>query len=146
MSESRAEQLLKALLQALEDAAPPGAHVERNPDFAARVPAVGAIELRDGEPGTPAVTLSPLMYHYEHRAAVTIIVPGEDAATRDARFDTLRRAVGDAVAADRTLGGLCDWAEAEAPAPIPVQEEGGAALKGADIAVTLHYSTDDPLR
>jgi hypothetical protein len=33
-----------------------------------RVPAAGLLILRDGEPGEPEVTLSPLRYHYQHRA------------------------------------------------------------------------------
>ena len=33
-----------------------------------RVPAEGLLILRDGEPGEPEVTLSPLRYHYQHRA------------------------------------------------------------------------------
>ena len=32
-----------------------------------RVPAAGLMILRDGEPGEPEVTLSPLRYHYQHR-------------------------------------------------------------------------------
>ena len=31
-----------------------------------RVPAEGLLILRDGEPGDPEVTLSPLAYHYQH--------------------------------------------------------------------------------
>ncbi|MFN3616236.1 MAG: acyl-CoA transferase, partial [Rubrimonas sp.] len=33
-----------------------------------RLPAAGLLILRDGEPGEPEVTLSPLRYHYQHRA------------------------------------------------------------------------------
>ena len=33
-----------------------------------RIPATGLIILRDGKPGEPEVTLSPLTYFYEHRA------------------------------------------------------------------------------
>ena len=31
-----------------------------------RIPAEGLLILRDGEPGEPEVTLSPLRYHYQH--------------------------------------------------------------------------------
>ena len=54
-------------------------------------------------------------------------------------------AEGAALAADRTLGGLCDWAEADAPRPIDLPVEGAASLKAAVIPVVLHYSTADPL-
>ena len=35
-----------------------------------RVPNAGLLILRDGEPGEPEVTLSPLRYHYQHRAEI----------------------------------------------------------------------------
>lgn len=107
-----------------------------------RVPPDGLLILRDGEPGEPEVTLSPLTYHYQHRAEVEAIVQGPD---RDAAFDTLCASIGTAIAADRTLGGLCDWVEAKAPRPVDLPVEGAASLKAAVIPVVLHYSTDDPL-
>ena len=107
-----------------------------------RVPTAGLLILRDGEPGEPEVTLSPLRYHYQHRAKIEAVVQG---ATRDATFDTLCASIGAALAADRTLGGLCDWVEAEAPRPVDLAVEGAASLKAAVIPVVLHYSTADPL-
>jgi len=53
-----------------------------------RVPAVGLQVLRDGETGGPEVTLSPLRYHYQHRAAIEAVVQG---AARDTAFDYLAR-------------------------------------------------------
>jgi hypothetical protein len=107
-----------------------------------RVPAAGLLILRDGEPGEPEVTLSPLRYHYQHRAEIEAVVQG---ATRDAGFDTICSSIGAAIAADRTLGGLCDWVEAEAPRPVDLAIEGAAGLKAAVIPVILHYSIADPL-
>ncbi len=66
-------------------------------------------------------------------------------AARDTAFDTLCANVGAAIAADRTLGGLCDWVEAEAPRPVDLAVEGAASLKAAVVPVILHYSTADPL-
>ena len=66
-------------------------------------------------------------------------------AARDSAFDTLCASLGAAIGADRTLGGLCDWVEAEAPRPVDLAVEGAAGLKAAVIQVILHYSTDDPL-
>ena len=105
-----------------------------------RVPAEGLLILRDGEPGEPEVTLSPL--RYQHRAEIEAVVQG---TARDADFDTLTASVGAALVADRTLGGLCDWVEAEAPRPVDLPVEGAASLKAAVIPVVLHYSTADPL-
>ena len=107
-----------------------------------RVPPEGLLILRDGEPGEPGVTLSPLRYHYQHRAEIEAVVQSAD---HDAAFDTLIGSIGTALAADRTLGGLCDWVEAEAPRPIDLPVEGAASLKAAVIPVVLHYTTADPL-
>jgi hypothetical protein len=79
-----------------------------------RVPAEGLLIRRDGEPGEPEVTLSPLAYHYQHRAEIEAVVQGTD---RDAAFDALTANIGVALAADRTLSGLCEWVEEDAPRP-----------------------------
>lgn len=107
-----------------------------------RVPAAGLLILRDGEPGEPEVTLSPLRYHYQHRTEIEAVVQGP---SRDTAFDTLCASIGTALAADRTLGGLCNWVEAEAPQPVDLPVEGAASLKAAVIPVILHYSSADPL-
>ena len=107
-----------------------------------RVPAAGLLILRDGEPGEPEVTLSPLRYHYQHRAEIEAVVQG---ANRDVAFDALCASIGEVIAADRTLSGLCDWVEAEAPQPVDLPVEVAAGLKAAVIPVVLHYSTADPL-
>jgi len=64
-----------------------------------RVPTDGLLILRDGEPGEPEVTLSPLRYHYQHRAEIEAVVQGAD---RDDAFDTLTASIGAAIAAGRT--------------------------------------------
>ena len=109
-----------------------------------RIPAAGLIILRDGQPGEPEVTLSPLRYHYQHRAELEVVVQA-GTADRASAFDTLIAAIGTALDSDRTLGGLCDWVEPEAPASADLPIEGAAALKAAVIAVVLHYTTTGPL-
>lgn len=107
-----------------------------------RIPAAGLIILRDGDPGEPEITMSPLRYHYQHSAEIEVVV---QSAGRDAAFDSLIASIGAALEADRTLGGLCDWIEPEAPKPVDLPVEGAAALKAASITVTLHYTTASPL-
>ena len=41
-----------------------------------RLPPDGLVILRDGEPGEPQVTLSPLTYHYQHRAEIEAVRSG----------------------------------------------------------------------
>ena len=128
---------LHARLQAL------AATVLRDEVLPERIPPSGLIILRDGEPGEPEVTLSPLRYHYQHRAELEVIV--QAGTGRASTFDVLITAIGTALTADRTLGGLCDWVEPEAPAPVDLPVDGAAALKAAVITVVLHYTTTGPL-
>lgn len=144
MPERASETILKALLAALATAAPAGASVTRNTALPVAIPAAGAIVLRDGATGDPEVLLSPLTYLYDHAAEIDLIVAAPD-STRDAVFDTLVRAVGAAVTADRTLGGLCDWVELGPPAPVELAEDGAVTAKAATITATLSYATDSPV-
>ncbi len=137
------ETILQALLAALQ--AVPGATVLRGAILPERIPVGGLLILRDGDPGTPEVTLSPTQYHYEHRAEVEVIVQGKTPAVRDAAFDALLSDLATALPVDRTLGGLCDWTEAEAPQSVELPVEGAEALKAAIVPIILTYTTADPL-
>jgi hypothetical protein len=143
-TQSTAERLLASLHILLSGAMPPGAKVLRNAILPEKVPAAGVVILRDGDPGPPEVWLSPPGYYYEHRAEIEVVVDGNPAA-RDAAFDALRLAIGTALAADRTLGGLCDYITPEAPEPVLLAIDGNEGLKAAVIPVILAYATTDPL-
>ena len=134
------ETILAALLARLQ---PLAALVLRDEVLPERIPASGLIILRDGQPGEPEVTLSPLRYHYQHRAELEVVV--QAGTGRASAFDDLITAIGAALEADWTLGGLCDWVEPEAPASVDLPVEGAAALKAAVITVVLHYTTTGPL-
>ena len=122
---------------------PLAALVLRDEVLPERIPPAGLIILRDGQPGEPEVTLSPLRYHYQHRAELEVVV--QAGTGRASAFDTLIAAIGTTLEIDRTLGGLCDWVEPEAPASIDLPIEGAASLKAAVITVVLHYTTTGPL-
>lgn len=134
------EAILTAMHARLQ---PLAATVLRDEVLPERIPAAGLIILRDGQPGEPEVTLSPLRYHYQHRAELEVVV--QAGTGRVSAFDSLITAIGAALEADRTLGGLCDWVEPEAPASVDLPVEGAAALKAAIITVVLHYTTAGPL-
>ena len=137
---TKREQVLEALFLGLQSLDATALRGEVLPE---RVPADGLITLRDGDPGEPEVTMSPLAYHYEHKAELEIVVQGT--SDRDTLFDELIASLGVVLAADRSLGGLCDWVEPSAPEPVDLPVEGAASLKAAVIPVMLHYSTSDPL-
>ena len=134
------ERVLAALHARLQ---PLAALVLRDEVLPERVPPTGLLILRDGQPGEPEVTLSPLRYHYQHRAELEVVV--QAGIGRASAFDTLIAAIGAALDADRTLGGICDWIEPEAPATVDLPIEGAATLKAAVITVVLHYTTTGPL-
>ena len=134
------ETVLAALHARLQ---PLAARTLRDEVLPERIPAAGLIILRDGQPGEPEVTLSPLRYHYQHRAELEVVVHA--GSGRASAFDDLITAIGAALEADRTLGGLCDWVEPEAPASVDLPVEGAASLKAALITVVLHYTTTGPL-
>lgn len=135
------ETILTALADILRTI--PHVSVLRGDVLPERIPPAGLMILRDGEPGEPGVTLSPLVYHYQHRAELEVIV--QSGTARDALFDQLIGRIGAAIAADRTLGGLCDWVEPEAPEPVDLPVEGASSFKAAVVPVVLHYATADPL-
>ena len=137
---AKSREIILSALHALLQTQP--ALVLRGEVLPERVPAAGLLILRDGDPGEPAVTLSPLRYHYQHRAELEAVVQGSD---RDAIFGALAAGVSAALSADRTLGGLCVWIEAEAPRPVDLPVEGAASLKTAVIPIVPHYSVADPL-
>ena len=134
------ETVLAALLARLQ---PLAALTLRDEVLPERIPTAGLIILRDGQPGDPEVTLSPLRYHYQHRAELEVVVQTPNG--RATAFDTLIAAIGTTLEIDRTLGGLCDWVEPEAPASVDLPIEGAAALKAAIVTVVLHYTTTGPL-
>lgn len=142
------EQVLAALFGVLraefsEANTSPRTIVERNSPLPEDVPRDGLLILRDGVPGEPETTMSPLRFHFEHRAEIEVFVRGSD--SRDAMFDAILARLGAALILDRTLGGLCDWVQAMSPEPETLPIPGATPIKAATVPVMLTYSTADPL-
>jgi hypothetical protein len=142
---SKSEQVLAALFTALGAHLPNGVKLLRNAVLPERIPPAGVAILRDGDPGELEFLFSPALFLYEHRAEVDLIVEAANPAARDAAFDALKHAVGVAIAANRSLGGLCDFVQGEAPAPVELPIEGGEGFKAASVGIVLSYGTSDPL-
>lgn len=138
---TRRETVLKALHEALL-AVPGSVTVLRNAVLPERIPDAGLLILRDGTPGRPEVTLSPLRWHWQHRAELEVFLRGGDL---DDKFDAFTAGIGTVLASDRTLGGICNWIEAEAPEPADLPVEGATTIRAAALVVTLHYTTADAL-
>jgi hypothetical protein len=141
---SKREQVIEAVV-ALVSAALPAAKVERNAAKPECIPPGGLVIVRDGDPGEPEVLLSPLTYLYTHRVPLEIAVRESGAQAREQVLDAMLAAIGAAVAADRTLGGLCEFVEAEAPATADIEASGAQPVRWADAALIASYGTPDPL-
>ena len=105
----------------------------------------GMIIMRDGASEEPDVLLSPLTYIYQHIVHVEVMVQDADSATRDSELDTLLGAIGGVITADRSLGGLAEWVESNAPAFIEEPIEGAPTVKAAQLSVMVRFATNDPL-
>jgi hypothetical protein len=141
---SKREQVIAAIV-ALVAAALPAAKVERNAAKPERIPPGGLVIVRDGDPGEPEMLLSPLTYLYAHRVPLEIAARESGSQSREQVLDAMLAAIGAAVAADRTLGGLCDFIEAEAPATADIEAAGALPGRWADAAIVASYATPDPL-
>ena len=136
------EAALTALFSLLEGSA--GVKVLRNAELPQTVPEDGLIILRDGVIGEPEdVTLSPVSYAWRHRAEMEVFVCGDDPASRSARLDDVIAAVEQAIATDRTLGGVIDHCEAGPPEEVEdLAQEGARSFRAAIVPVILHYTSD----
>ncbi|UJX46637.1 hypothetical protein [Xanthobacter sp. YC-JY1] len=141
---TKREEVLSALLAALA-AGLPACEVRRNAVVPARVPPGGLVILRDGDPGEGEPLLSPPSWYFEHRAEIELLVDAADAAARATALDAIAAAIGAILAADRTLGGACDYAQGTAPDVVDIPVENAPPLGGATLSVVLTYVSADPL-
>jgi len=141
---SHREEVLDAI-KALIAGSLPNAEVKRNLDKPERIPPGGLVIIRDGDPGEPEVLLSPLTYVYEHRIPIELAAFASASLTREQVLDQMLVAIGAAVEADRTLGGLCDFIETEAPTSDDLETAGAISGRWADAAIIASYATANPL-
>jgi hypothetical protein len=141
---SKREQVIEAVKSLLASALP-NAEVKRNLDKPERIPPGGLVIVRDGDPGEPDVLLSPLVYVYEHRVPIEIAAFASASLSREEVLDQMLSSIGTAVAADRTLGGLCEFLDAEAPTSDDLETAGALSGRWAEAAIIAAYSTTNPL-
>ncbi len=138
------EQVLSALFANLQALGTSTVKVYRNLDKPQKVDG-GMIIMRDGASEQPEVLLSPLTYIYQHLVSVEVLVQNSDASARENQLDALLVGIGGVIIADRSLGGIAEWVEAEAPAFVEEPIEGAASVKMAQVAVMARFITNDPL-
>jgi hypothetical protein len=139
---SRREQALAALFGRLQTI--PQATVKRNEALPQAVPAAGLVILRDGDPGDPDITLNPVHLFYRHQAEVEAFVTPL-VGSGEALLDALLEGIAEALAGDRSLGGLVENLFLDAPAIEAVVIEGAAPILTARVRVVIEYLVSDPL-
>jgi hypothetical protein len=122
-----------------------GTVVKRNAALPERVSDHAMAILRDGEMGEPEVSLSPLTYHWQHQVVIELFVADPDASARDARMDGLLSELATLIEADRTLGGVIEYAEIGAPKFDGLASDGSSGIKACLLPVVLYYSSSSPL-
>lgn len=143
---SKREQVAAAILQ-LVTAASPNSDVKRNADRPERIAPGGTMILRDGAPGKPTIDLglgSPI-YNYDHAFELEVATFEAPTMTREQALDALLSPIGEAVAADRTLGGLCIFLDVEAPETDDIEAFGAETARWALVRIVASYATTNPL-
>ena len=143
MSSTR-EKILEALFTKLQTLGTSTVRVYRNMDKPQKVES-GMIIMRDGASEEPEVLLSPLTYIYQHLVNIEVMVQDANSANRDSELDALLSAIGTIITANRSLGGLAEWVEANAPAFIQEPIEGAPTVKMAQLSIMVRFVTNDPL-
>jgi hypothetical protein len=143
---TKREAVLAALTAQLDAALKPELHdlvVRRGGPMPEVISDDGLVVVRDG---TPALDAAPLgqtgPWYWSHIVPVEVVVRAGDDALRDQRFDTIVGAIGDALDADTTLGGLIhglDYGPPVEPEESPI--DGAAGFKHGLIEVALDYET-----
>ncbi len=141
---STREQVIQAVVDLVKAALPQAAHY-RNEVKQRTIPAGGYVNIDDGDPGDPEVTLNPTTWIYEHEIPVELAIGSKGAETAEIRLDTMMQAIGTAVAGDRTLGGLCDYLQVMAATTEPLTAEGAKVSRSGLVGIVAVYGTTDPL-
>jgi len=141
---SKREQVILAVAALLKGALPKATHY-RNEEKQQAIPAGGYVNVEDGDPGEPEVSLNPTTWIYEHQIPVDVAANATRTVSAESRLDTMLQAIGAAVAADRTLGGLCDYLMVSAAQTEGLTTEGAPVSRYALITVVAVYGTTDPL-
>jgi len=142
---SQRERAIGALFAVLGQLTLGSTLVKRNSALPERLSDHAMAILRDGEMGEPELTLSPVMYHWQHETLVELFVADPDAARRNARMDALLTELATLIEIDRTLGNVVNYCEIGPPKFDELGTDGTSGIKACSLSVVLHYSSAGPL-
>ena len=106
---------------------------------------LGMVIVRSGDPGDPEIDLSPPAYHFERVIPIELAAYQSGTQSYRRSLAAMIAAIGALIVADRSLGGLCDWLDAEAPTDGDSDALGAAPLGWADFNIIASYATTSPL-
>lgn len=140
---TKMESALAALATVIDNALMPDQFF-RDPEKAPSESTDGIVIMRNGDPGAPTITLSPIHYQWEHPVPLEFSAVGVD---RKATIDAMLGAVDTAIAANRTLAGnVIDARIMDAVIIDEVdQGEGVQTVRVAQVLVRLEYDSNSPL-
>ena len=141
---SKRERVILAVADLIKAALPRATHY-RNDMKQQPIETGGYVNVEDGDPGEPEVTLNPTTWIYEHQIPVDVAANAAQRLSAEERLDRMLQAIGAAVAADRTLGGLCDYFMVTAAQTEGLTSEGAPVSRYALVTVVAVYGTTDPL-
>lgn len=131
-----------AAVKALVQAAVPAADVRGMSTDEAKPVEVGPdgmVIVRSGDPGQPDIDLSPPAYNYDHTIPIELGAYSKDVLI------AMIVAIGASILADRHLGGLCTWLDAEAPTDGESDSSGASPMGWAEFPIIASYTTSNPL-
>ncbi len=138
--ETAMQALLAVLATALATLSPAPTLIRNDDAMPETIPAGGLVVLRDGDSQTVETLLSPLSYVIEQGASAEIAVKGATTAARAQALDLLLLTIGNAVAANRTLGGAADWAEPGTPQFGSLDWDGAMPDGNAVVPITITFT------
>ena len=141
---STREQVIQAVAALVKDALPKATHY-RNAEKQESISTGGYVNVDDGDPGEPEVTLNPATWIYEHQIPVEVATNATRTVTAEVRLDAMMQAIGAAVAANRTLSGLCDYVMVQAAQTEGLTTDGAPVSRYALVNIVAVYGTTDPL-
>ena len=144
---SKRLEVLRAV-KAMIEAALPGMTVlglENAGAAPERIDPTGRVIIRAGDPGDPAVDLSPPVYNYDHRIPIEIAAYQTSSLTAEEAVDAIVEDIADAIEADRFLGGAVDYLDGYSPSTDDLYVVGADVARTADLVLIATYSTDKPL-
>ncbi len=105
----------------------------------------GRAIVEEGDPGPAEMDLSPPTYNYQHQIPLQLAAYPSGGLTGAQVIDGMLGAIAAKITADRTLGGLVDYLDAQASGSADEQIDGAQVARIADVTIVAIYSTTHPL-